>query len=90
LVVVPREQIFQDASFRPASRHRIRLGAEASGRLVAAVHELDQQTSRHDLFPWSCTEITAGLYAMDNFRGHERLVRTDVQTPGSATPWPRD
>ena len=43
-LVVPRAQIFHDASFRPASRHRIRLGAERSGRIVAAIHEVDAQT----------------------------------------------
>ena len=30
-LVVPRAQIFHDASFRPASRHRVRLGADAVG-----------------------------------------------------------
>jgi xanthine dehydrogenase YagR molybdenum-binding subunit len=87
-LVLPREQIFHDASFRPASKHRIQLGADASGKLVAAVHEVDQQTSRHDLFPSSCTEITASLYGIEHFRGRERLVRTDVQTPGFMRgPW---
>lgn len=81
-LVVPRSQLFHDASFRPASRHRIRLGADAAGKIVAAVHEADQQTSRHDLFPASYAEMTARLYGIPNFRGRERLVRTDVQTPG--------
>ena len=26
--------------------------------------------------------MTSRLYGFENFRGHERLVRTDVQTPG--------
>ena len=81
-VVVPRAQIFHDASFRPASKHRVRLGAERSGRIVAAIHEVDAQTSRHDLFPAEYAAVTARLYGIENFRGHERLVRTDVQTPG--------
>ena len=50
-LVVPRAQVFHDASFRPASRHRVRLGADRSGNMVAAIHEVDAQTSRHDLFP---------------------------------------
>lgn len=81
-LVLARGQQFHDASFRPASRHRIRLGADADGRIVAAIHEADQQTSRHDLFPASYAEMSARLYGIENFRGHERLVRTDVQTPG--------
>jgi len=81
-LVVPRSQLFHDASFRPASRHHIQLGADASGKILAAVHEADQQTSRHDLFPGVYAEMSARLYGIPNFRGRERLVRTDVQTPG--------
>src|SRR5262245_23530624 len=81
-VVVPRAQIFHDASFRPASRHRVRLGADPTGRIVAAIHEIDAQTSRHEPFPAEYAAVTSRLYGIEHFRGHERLVRTDVQTPG--------
>ncbi|WP_437968675.1 xanthine dehydrogenase family protein molybdopterin-binding subunit [Sorangium sp. So ce260] len=83
-LVVPRAQIFNSASFRPASRHTVRLGADASGIMVAAVHEIDHQTSRHDLFPLIYADLTARLYGIPNFRGRERLVRNDIQTPGFA------
>lgn len=81
-LVVPRSQIFHDASFRPASRQRVRLGADSSGKMTAALHNVDAQTSRHDLFPAEYCETTARLYGVPNFRGFHRLVRTDVQTPG--------
>lgn len=81
-LVVPRTQLFHGASFRPASRHRVRLGADRSGRFLAAIHETDQQTSRHDLFASQFAETTARLHGFPAFRGRERLVRTDVQTPG--------
>jgi xanthine dehydrogenase YagR molybdenum-binding subunit len=81
-LVVPRAQIFHDASFRPANRQRVRLGADRSGRMLAAIHEVDSQTSRHDLFPAESAAVTSRLYGIESFRGHERLVRTDVQTPG--------
>ena len=59
---VPRAQIFHDASFRPASRHRVRLGADRSGKMVAAIHEVDAQTSRHDLFPAAiCSSVITSL-----------------------------
>ncbi|GII32581.1 xanthine dehydrogenase family protein molybdopterin-binding subunit [Planotetraspora mira] len=86
--VMPRTQTFHQASFRPASRQLVRLGADETGRLLAAVHEVDQQTSRHDLFPALYTEITSRLYGIGQFRGRHRLVRTDVQTPGfMRAPW---
>jgi xanthine dehydrogenase YagR molybdenum-binding subunit len=81
-LVVPRAQIFQDASFRPLTHHRVRLGADRAGRMQAAIHDIDQQTSRHDLFPSVAADMTARLYGIANYRGYERLVRTDVQTPG--------
>jgi xanthine dehydrogenase YagR molybdenum-binding subunit len=81
-LVVPRAGVFHDASFRPASRHHIRLGADKSGKMLAAIHEVDAQTSRHDLFPGEYAATSSRLYGYQNFRGVERLVRTDVQTPG--------
>jgi xanthine dehydrogenase YagR molybdenum-binding subunit len=81
-LVVPRAGVFHDASFRPASRHHIRLGADRSGKMVAAIHETDAQTSRHDLFPGEYAATSSRLYGFANVRGVERLVRTDVQTPG--------
>jgi xanthine dehydrogenase YagR molybdenum-binding subunit len=87
-LVVPRAQIFHDASFRPANRHRIRLGADRSGRIVAALHESEQQTSRHDLFPSLYADTSSRLHGIANYRSRERLVRTDVQTPGFMRgPW---
>ena len=81
-LVVSRAQIFHDASFRAASRQRVRLGADRSGQMLAAIHEVDAQTSRHDFMPAEFAAVSSRLYGIENFRGHERLVRTDVQTPG--------
>jgi xanthine dehydrogenase YagR molybdenum-binding subunit len=81
-LVMPRSQLFHTASFRPASRHRIRLGADAQGRMVAAVYEADVQNSRADTLRPTFSEITSRLYDIPNYRSAERLVRTDVQSPG--------
>ncbi|KKX30851.1 xanthine dehydrogenase family protein molybdopterin-binding subunit [Rhizobium sp. LC145] len=81
-LVMPRAQLFHTASFRPASRHRIRLGADADGRIVAASYDADMQNSRPDTFRASFSEITARLYAIPNYTSTARLVRTDVQSPG--------
>ena len=81
-LVVPRAQLFPDTNFRPASRHRIRLGADRRGRIVGAIHEAEHQTSRHDLFPGEYAATTSRLYGIPNFRGRERLVQNDIHTPG--------
>jgi xanthine dehydrogenase YagR molybdenum-binding subunit len=87
-IVLPRDQTFYDAAFRPATRQRVQLGADRNGKLVAAIHETWQQTSRHDLFAALGTDVTSRLYGWPTFRGGNHLVRTDVQTPGfMRAPW---
>ncbi|MEH6717238.1 MAG: xanthine dehydrogenase family protein molybdopterin-binding subunit [Aurantimonas endophytica] len=81
-MVVPRYQLFGNASFRPESSHRVRLGADAAGRLTSVLYDVDAQSSRHDLFPLDYANAAARLYGIPNFRGHQRIVQTDVQTPG--------
>lgn len=87
-MVVPRAQLFHDASFRPASRHLLRLGGDRSGLMSVAIHETDHQTSRHDLMPSDYTTTTSALYGWEHFRGEERVIQLDIQTPGfMRTPW---
>lgn len=87
-LVLARNQVFHGASFRPASRHTVRLSADSEGRLQSLQHEVDQMTSRHDLFPSMCTEVSASAYKIPNISGRERLVRCDIQTPGFMRgPW---
>lgn len=81
-MVVPRAQLFNNASFRAEAAQRVRLGADADGRLVSALHDVDAQTSRHDLFPLEHANAAVRLYGIPHFRGHHRIVQTDVQTPG--------
>lgn len=81
-LVMPRAQLFHTASFRPASRHRIRLGADAEGRIVAASYEADMQNSRADTLRAPFSEITSRLYGIANYSSSSSLVRTDAQTPG--------
>lgn len=81
-IVVPRAQVYHVGSFRPANRHHVRIGADPSGRMVAAIHEVQAQTSRHDLFPGEYATTSARLYGIADFRGKDELVRTDAQTPG--------
>lgn len=81
-MVVPRTQLFHDASFRPQSAHRVRLGADATGRITGVLYDVDAQSSRHDLFPMDYANPAARLYGIPNFAGYQRIVQTDVQTPG--------
>jgi xanthine dehydrogenase YagR molybdenum-binding subunit len=42
-LMLTRPQTFHQAAVRPASLHRVRLDADPSGRLLAAIHKVDQQ-----------------------------------------------
>ena len=81
-LVVPRDQVFHATSFRAASKHRIRIGADSTGRFVAAIHEIRAQTSRFDLMPFTGAETTSRMYGIPDFRSAVTLVKLDTQTPG--------
>jgi len=81
-LVVPRAQVFYGTSFRAGTRHRVALGAESSGRIVAGIQETRAQTSRFDLMPFTGAETTSRMYGIPNYRGAATLVRLDTQTPG--------
>ena len=81
-LVPTRAQCFAIANYRPETRHRIRLGADADGRLLALVHEAETVTSRFDDFAMAGTDVTASLYACPAIRTSEHVVRVDRNTPG--------
>lgn len=81
-LVPTREQCFSIATYRPETRHTIRLGAHRDGRFTALVHEAEMTTSRFDTFAMEGTDVTASLYACPNVRTDEQAVRVDRNTPG--------
>lgn len=81
-IALTREQCFYGVHFRPAAEHRVRLGADRSGRILAATHEVRAQTSRFDLFPFTGAETTSRMYGIASFRSSVTLVKLDTQTPG--------
>lgn len=81
-LVVPRSQIFHNATFRPRSRHRIELGADASGRVIAVRYDADHQQSRHGQFPPEYHEAVPQMYGIDHYLGTAANIRLDTQGPG--------
>jgi xanthine dehydrogenase YagR molybdenum-binding subunit len=81
-LVVPRDQIFHAVHFRPAVKHRVRVGADKDGKFIAAIHEMRVQTSRFDLMPFTGAETTSRMYGFPNFRSATTVVKLDTQTPG--------
>ncbi len=81
-LVMPRGQLFHTASYRPRSRHRIRLGADKQGRLLAGLYETVQQNSRYDGFACDHGANPPRMYEYGAWAGSDRIIRVDTQTPG--------
>ena len=80
-LMVSRPQMFGPVGFRPATRQRVVLGADRSGRLTVIRHESASVTSRFDEFVEHTTAPTRALYACPNVFTSERLVPVDTGTP---------
>lgn len=83
-LVMPRSQIFHVATYRPKSIHRIRLGADASGRMFAARHDAEQEQSRlgMDPPPDRYHDAPPRVYGIPNYHGTATYLRLDRQNPG--------
>lgn len=89
-IALTRQQVFQLVGQRPASRQRVRLGAERDGRLVAFGHDVTMKASYGDNYIEQMATVGRSLYAAPNRRSTHRAVdlhlprSEDVRAPGEA------
>lgn len=76
-----RQQMFALVGFRPASIQRIRLGADADGRLTAVTHDVVEQTARAKGYADQTAVCTRVLYAAPHRRTTHRLAPLDIPVP---------
>ena len=81
-LVMPRGQIFHNATFRPLSRHYVTLGAGTDDRIAAIRYDADHQQSRKGTFPPAYHESAPQTYDIPNYDGTTANVRLDTQDPG--------
>lgn len=81
-LVMPRGQIFHNATFRPVSRHHVRIGADAAGRMIAVEYDADHQQSRSGQFPPDYHESQPQMYGIADYLGTSANVRIDTSNPG--------
>lgn len=79
-VQLTRQQQFT-FGHRPETWQRLRLGADAEGRLQAIIHEARGETSRLEDFTEMVVKWAGQLYACDNIRLGYQLVALDHHTP---------
>jgi len=80
-VATTRQQMFAYTGYRTPTIQRLRLGADAEGRLQAISHEAAEQTSRLTEFAEQTAICSRWMYAAPNRRTAHRLVALDVPTP---------
>jgi xanthine dehydrogenase YagR molybdenum-binding subunit len=80
-IAVTRQQMFAFTGYRTPTIQRMRLGAEADGRLVAICHDAISQTSTIREFAEQTAICTRMMYASAHRRTTHRLARLDVPTP---------
>jgi xanthine dehydrogenase YagR molybdenum-binding subunit len=80
-VVLDRTQFFTSTGYRPQTEQRLRLGADAAGKLTAIDHDVLVPTSRVADWMEPCGKTTPWLYDVPNVRTTHRMARIDVATP---------
>jgi len=81
-LALTRQQMFSVASYRTPTIQRVRLGADAGGRLTAIAHDVIEQTSTIKEFAEQTAVGTRTMYAAPNRRTTHRLAALDVPVPG--------
>jgi xanthine dehydrogenase YagR molybdenum-binding subunit len=80
-VALTRQQMYEVTGYRTPTIQRVRLGADADGRLTAIAHDAVEQSSTIVEFAEQTTAPTRVMYAAPARRTSHRLVRLDVPTP---------
>ncbi|GAA3794649.1 xanthine dehydrogenase family protein molybdopterin-binding subunit [Streptomyces phyllanthi] len=80
-LVLTRKQMYYGTGFRPAYEYRLRLGGDRNGRLVAADHGIDAETSSYETFTEAVMSPGQMLYSTPGVRQAYRTVPLDVNSP---------
>ena len=81
-MMLTRQQMFGPVGHRGQTRQRLRLGADADGKLAVIDHEGISATSTFDTFIEPAANASQGIYAAGALRSTHRAVALDVGTPG--------
>ena len=80
-VVLTRRQMFAITGYRSPTAQRVRLGADADGRLCAFDHQAQSLTSTVHEFIERSADYGRAMYDADAHHTVNRLVKLDVPTP---------
>ncbi|SAL57755.1 aldehyde oxidase and xanthine dehydrogenase [Caballeronia terrestris] len=80
-LVLNRKMMFQNVGHRPVTQQRLRLSADAGGKLTSLRHDYANHCSLLDDYSESCGETTPMLYSTPNLRVTSGTVRRNVGSP---------
>lgn len=80
-LALTRQQMFCLAGHRTPTVQRVRLGADAGGRLTAVCHDVVEHTSRIKEFAEQTAVCTRMMYASPHRRTSHRLAALDIPVP---------
>jgi len=80
-IALTRQQMFELTGYRTPTIQRLRLGADASGKLTAVAHDVVEQTAIRTEFAEQTAACTRVMYATPAMRTTHRLVRLAVPAP---------
>jgi xanthine dehydrogenase YagR molybdenum-binding subunit len=89
-LVVPRGQMFTTTGHRPETRQRMRLSADAQGKLASLRHEAINTTSFTDDYTETCGVVSQSLYSCANVLVSHKITKvnrgspTSMRAPGAA------
>ncbi|WP_339489890.1 xanthine dehydrogenase family protein molybdopterin-binding subunit [Pseudomonas sp. EL_65y_Pfl2_R95] len=89
-LVVPRAQMFTTVGHRPETQQRMRLAADAKGKLVSLRHESLNTRGTGDEYVENCAGMSASLYSCANVETNHATVKvnrgapTSMRAPGAA------
>jgi len=82
-IVVTREQMFTAVGHRPVTVQRVRVSADADGRLTSLQHDYTNHTNMLDDYDENCAEATPYFYSVPNLRVTRGLAKRSVGSPTS-------
>ncbi|MGY6023359.1 xanthine dehydrogenase family protein molybdopterin-binding subunit [Streptomyces spinosirectus] len=80
-LALPRRHLPAVVGHRAPTLHRVRIGAEADGRITSLIHEVTTHTSRVKEFVEQAAVPARTMYAAPNLRTVHRVAPLDVPTP---------
>lgn len=76
-----RQQTFTSYGGRPATRQKLSLGADSTGKLVSIVQEGWNETAIDDLHVEPCNAVTTMMYATPNLSSRHNIVPVNTVNP---------